>query len=87
MANSNQLQQSVIDLNAARQRATFPVDLLTTFIRGGPEALAKRQQIRQILENEPAIDSSRAAFQSRQEVILLSLICPFHDIKHAMLCI
>lgn len=69
MSNSNQLQQSVIDLNTARQKTTFPVDLLTTFLRGGPEALAKRQQIRQLLENEPAFDSSRAAFQSRQEVL------------------
>ncbi|CDS04653.1 hypothetical protein LRAMOSA07225 [Lichtheimia ramosa] len=74
MSNSNQLQQSVIDLNTARQKATFPVDLLTTFIRGGPEALAKRQQIRQLLENEPAFDSSRAAFQSRQEQLADSIV-------------
>lgn len=62
------LKQGNVDIEAARKNASFPVDLLTTLLRGGPEALDKLNRLRAIVEKEPLLDRSKTVFMSREEV-------------------
>ncbi|KAI8146231.1 hypothetical protein BJV82DRAFT_409746 [Fennellomyces sp. T-0311] len=70
---TKQLQQSTLDIQAARQKSTVPVDLMTTYLRGGKEAINKIERYRALLANEPEISTKQAPFQSRQEQVYASI--------------
>ena len=65
---SKQLQQSTIDIQDARQKTTVPVNIMTTYLRGGKEAISMIEKYRELLANEPEFSSKETPFQSRQEV-------------------
>lgn len=73
-ATTTALKQGNIDVETARKNASFSVDLLTTLLRGGPEALQKLNRLRAIVEREPLLHRSNTVFMSREEVA--SFCCP-----------
>ncbi|KAI9491673.1 acyl-CoA dehydrogenase/oxidase [Zychaea mexicana] len=72
-ATSKQLQQSTIDIEAARQKASFPVEPLTNYLYGGPEKLKKIDRYRALIANESELSKKKAPFQSRQEQLYTSI--------------
>lgn len=65
---SKQLQQTIIDIQRARQQTTFPVELMSRLLRGGKQAMAQLERMRALIAKEPLFDKSDMPFQSRQEV-------------------
>lgn len=68
MSDNTYLAQMSTDMEEARSKATFFSKSMHYLLRGGKEAVERKNKIRQLAEREPLFNKSSLSFQSRQEV-------------------
>ncbi|KAI9022997.1 acyl-CoA dehydrogenase/oxidase C-terminal [Phycomyces nitens] len=61
------LDQMSLDMESARRQATFPVELMTSYIYEGMQEVEKQREFRRILVKEPLFDQSTYTFLGREE--------------------
>ncbi|KAI8977142.1 hypothetical protein BDF20DRAFT_913512 [Mycotypha africana] len=73
--NVKALQQMSADIEEARQNASFSTQSMLFLLHGGKEKIAKINQLRALIEQEPLLaDKSLTPFQSRQEQLHQALL-------------
>jgi hypothetical protein len=66
---TNKLNQVSIDIQDARNCASFSINDMNTFIRGGPIAVDRLRKMMVIADNEPLFDMTDMVFKGRGEVM------------------